>query len=418
MIQSWKRIEKFANLLLIFLLPSQLALHFWPNFAFVFGIRVDYLAPSVYFTDVLFLVLFTVWVVMSKKIFLDDIYKNKLYIIVFILVAVVNTAFSTSFYVSLLKWLKITELLGFAYYVYKRRDIVDQRDFSVVLFCSLIFFSLIGIAQFFKGGTLGGILYFLGERSFSISTPGIALVHLGGSNWLRAYSTFPHPNALAGYLVVGVLMLSGFIFDKQNCWKIAGVLIILLAFILTFSLAGLLSICFCGILFVFIKKGILKKKLAIYLVSGLFVFGLAFPVISSALFTKNVSYRQDIAERLELAFVSGKIISGNFWVGTGLNTFIINEVKVVGINGYVWLLQPVHNIYLLTFSEVGIFGIILLFLIFYLFIRRNLSSDRLGLLLAVIFIMTTGLADHYWLTLQQNMFLLVLLAGNSFAVKD
>ena len=51
---------KPSNLLLaliIFLMPTQLGLHFWPLSSLVYGIRVDYLAPTIYFLDIL-LILF------------------------------------------------------------------------------------------------------------------------------------------------------------------------------------------------------------------------------------------------------------------------------------------------------------------------------------------------------------------------
>jgi len=43
-------------------MPTQLALHFWPSWAHVFGIRVDYLAPTLYLTDLLLIVLIITWI--------------------------------------------------------------------------------------------------------------------------------------------------------------------------------------------------------------------------------------------------------------------------------------------------------------------------------------------------------------------
>jgi hypothetical protein len=43
--------------LLIFLLPVQLGRHFWPDFSFVLGLKIDYLAPTVYLTDLLVLLI-------------------------------------------------------------------------------------------------------------------------------------------------------------------------------------------------------------------------------------------------------------------------------------------------------------------------------------------------------------------------
>ena len=59
--------------------------------------------------------------------------------------------------------------------------------------------AILAISQFIKGGTLG--LWILGERTFTISTPGIAKFDFYGREFLRPYATFPHPNVLAGFIL-------------------------------------------------------------------------------------------------------------------------------------------------------------------------------------------------------------------------
>ena len=127
MISCWVRLEKFLNYLLIFLLPTQLALHFWPPTSFVFGVRVDYLAPSIYLTDILFLTLFIIWVRSHYKKFFEFTRENKIYILLFISLAVLNTAFSTSVFPSIYKWIKLLELVIFYYYVRERHDIFSSK---------------------------------------------------------------------------------------------------------------------------------------------------------------------------------------------------------------------------------------------------------------------------------------------------
>src|ERR1035437_10261792 len=48
--------------LLVLFLPTQLGKHFWPNFSYVYGIRIDYLSPTLYFTDLLVIGLILFWV--------------------------------------------------------------------------------------------------------------------------------------------------------------------------------------------------------------------------------------------------------------------------------------------------------------------------------------------------------------------
>ena len=40
-------------ILLIIFLPTQLGYHFWPEYTRVFGLRIDYLAPTIYLTDLM-----------------------------------------------------------------------------------------------------------------------------------------------------------------------------------------------------------------------------------------------------------------------------------------------------------------------------------------------------------------------------
>jgi hypothetical protein len=414
-IDWYKKVEKLLNYLLIFLLPSQLALHFWPASAFLFGIRVDYLAPSIYLTDILFLALFACWLIRGKQMLLLWLKKNKFYIFAVFIIAILNIIFSSSAVPSLYKWIKITEMAAFAFYVWARKDFFTSGAIFTTLFLSLLFFSFIGIAQFFKGGTIGGLMYFLGERTFTIGTPGVALVSLGGEKFLRAYSTLPHPNALAGYLGVGILVLAGSYFKKVLSKKTLGLLIIFSCFVLTFSLSAAVASLTCAFFYVLITKKILAKKHVPFIVLLFFLVSLLLPGISKNLLGRRFNFSESTTQRLELAFASGKIISGNFLIGAGLNTFIINEVKITVTNSPLWLLQPVHNIFLLVISEVGVFGALLFYFLLVKVLKEAFYS-RLGMFLAVIFILTSGLFDHYWLTLQQNMFLTAFVIGNAFSI--
>ena len=72
-------------------------------------------------------------------------------------------------------------------------------------------------------------------------------------------------------------------------------------------------------------------------------------------------------------------------------------------------LQPVHNVLLLWLSEVGILGlgIITWLLTSWWKIKKWTKED----LLIIGVIVLSGMMDHYWLTLPQNMWLLVLVIG-------
>lgn len=397
-----KHINKFTLFTLLFLLPTQLALHFWPAWAFVFGIRIDLLAPALYLTDILIFILVT----LNFKIF-QPYYK---YIVVLIALAAVNCLFSTSPSESIYRWLKVFEFALFAIFIVKQ-NIFKIETIIKTLFYSSVFFSLIGIFQFLKNNTIGGLLYWLGERSFNIVTPGIALVSLNGVEHLRAYSTFSHPNSLAGFLgaILIFALLSGIL--KRNISNILCVVVISACFFLTFSLSayfGLLVVLFFVLFF-------RKEKIFTFSVL-MFIFisvlsSLLLTLFSPAIISKFGPFQNNINERFNLAHLAGLMISKNFLFGLGLGTFIINIPGLQSGLNYLWLLQPVHNIFLLVFSETGIIGLLGFCLFIYKIIKKSLSQKKINLVLTFLFIIFTALTDHYWLTLQQNFLLFSLLIG-------
>ena len=417
MIPCWTRLEKFFNYVLIFLLPTQLALHFWPSSSFVYGIRVDYLAPSIYLTDILFLAVFIIWMGGNYKEFLKLIGKNKAYILLFLFMVLLNTAFSTSVFPSIYKWIKLIELGLFYLYVRARGDIFNSKKLFNTFFYSLVIFSVIGISQFVLGRTLGGPLYLLGERSFNISTPGIALTQILGRSFMRAYSTFSHPNSFAGYLGLGLMVLLSIFSKNELIKKVWGILIICLAFILTFSLSAAVGVITCATLFLLVNKKFFNAKKVIFFPAAFLLISLALPFVSNIVLNSKPNLPENVSQRLDLSSAAGSMISTKFLLGEGLNTFVVNEPKIKYLGTYLWTLQPVHNIFLLIFSETGIAGISFFYFLLIKLTKRSLLFSGTTFYLSLFFILTSGLFDHYWFTLQQNMFLAAFVLANSFRVK-
>ncbi|KKR63225.1 MAG: hypothetical protein UU02_C0029G0003 [Candidatus Woesebacteria bacterium GW2011_GWA1_40_43] len=390
MILKSKLLGKYLNLLLIFLFPTQLAIHFWPNFAFVFGIRVDYLSPTIYLTDLLFISLFVPWIIRKRIKVISDIKKYKYLLLLLFGLIVFNLFFSSVFYVSFIKWLKIIEFVALGYYVKNREDVFSIRNVSTTLFYSLIFFSFIGVLQFFRGRTLGNILYLLGERSF---------------------------NSFAGFLGASLIFLHFNYLKNINIYRFFGLLIILSAFVLTFSSSAFVGLFFCLVLYFVFKKHILSIKGFNLLIILFFLLSFYFSVFSGSILGSKITLPQNFSERLELADVAGKIFSGSWTTGVGLNNFIVSGIFYANTSFGVWLLQPVHNIYLLLITEIGILGTLLLYYFISLCFVKNIKTKNTWGILIIFFILTTGLFDHYWFTIQQNMLLLSLFLGISFREK-
>lgn len=399
-------------------MPTQLALHFWPSWAHVFGIRVDYLAPTLYLTDLLLIVLIIAWI----NPLIRNLYALRLkpYAVILgfsiLVFAVLNSAFAPVPAVSILKWLKVGELAFFVYFVKNFKKLETNKLVRPISF-SLILFGIIGIVQFLKGASLGGVFYFLGERTFSLGTPSISTMAIFGREYLMPYSTFPHPNSLAGYFLVSTIFLLGSVKKSDYKLVLISLFVAVVTLILTFSLGVAVALVCCLILF------FVRRNLAIGIFFTVFLLSLISPI-----FIHNPSglYSESYFRRAVLIESAGKMISQAPLLGVGLNNFLVKLPEKGDYPSVTWWLQPVHNIFLLVFAETGIVGLLFFFYLIFRAFNKSLEtgnpSTLLGMVslsnhwkleIALLAILITGVVDHYWLTLQQNQLLFALVLGLS-----
>ncbi|MCX6705898.1 MAG: O-antigen ligase family protein, partial [Candidatus Woesebacteria bacterium] len=173
---------------------------------------------------------------------------------------------------------------------------------------------------------------------------------------------------------------------------------VILTLFLTFSLNAIIVSAILIILhFALNNYPNIIKKVKIFLPITLICLSLLFGILSPV-FSKGVSLKETYKERITLAGYAIDAFSQRPVLGVGLNNFFFATKSI----------QPPHNIYLIVLSETGIVGIIILFLLLLKLLSRNLNKY---LFLAVVFVLVTGLFDHYWFTLQQNQLLLSFLLG-------
>ena len=113
-------------------------------------------------------------------------------------------------------------------------------------------------------------------------------------------------------------------------------------------------------------------------------------------------------KRGQLNLSALRIIKSSPVFGVGEGNFLVNLPSFQKNNQIFWL-QPVHNIVLLLVSEIGFLGLgMLIWFLGNWFIEKKIDKKywwMLGIILA------SGMMDHYWLTLPQNMWLLALVLG-------
>jgi O-antigen ligase len=119
-----------------------------------------------------------------------------------------------------------------------------------------------------------------------------------------------------------------------------------------------------------------------------------------------------LLKRGQLNLAALKMIKDSPLVGVGLGNFLVNLPNYQKNNQIFWF-QPVHNIILLLISEIGLLGVIIFNFQFSIFkkIKRLIKNNDKIMLLILGIIFLSGMVDHYWFTLPQNMWLLALVLG-------
>jgi hypothetical protein len=373
-------LSDFLIKVIVVLLPTQLGLHFWPAFSRVAGIKVDYLSPTLYLIDILLIFL----VILNFNSLKDYFNKNKIYLGIFLAFVLANIALAVSPLNSLFWWLRC--FLYILVFIVFRLKKLTWENIRTPLLYGTILVVFIEILQLFKQSSLSGIFYYLGERAFTASTPGLGHLNLLGQDLIRPMSIFSHPNSLAGYLLVVFYLFSK---NPSKSWH---KLIPFLGILFASSKSSIIALAF--IIFN------LKPELTILLS---LIFTLIQPLAQNFSFTW-----QSVSDRLFFFPYLNQISPFDPITGVGLGGFIPTLGKLLpGSLLTPSKLQPIHNLYFLYISELGTLGTVLLALtLLKRKIYKTLTNPLvLGLIAIILF---TGAFDHYTWTLPQNKLIFIL----------
>jgi O-antigen ligase len=384
-------VHELLFFLLLVLLPTQLGYHFWPGWALVLGRRVDYLSPTLYLTDILIFLLLVSWFIIKRKLIFSHRKIQRPFFfkfICFILFIFLNIFFAANRMVALFAWVKILELVALGIYIIRTKPKFSQIIFPLSV--GVFYSSVIAIAQFFLQRSIGGPLWFLGERTFSAMTPGIA--QIPSPLMLRAYGTFPHPNVLGGFLAVTIPLILFQLINKKKTIYFAPIVPGIIALVLTFSRSAWV-VAVLGSMYVIFRN---KKRIlfSIIFCAILIVF---FIVKTMNVQDESVVVREQLNTAAILMFRASPVI------GNGLGNFLVRLPDYL-VSRTIYFLQPAHNIYLLLLSETGIVGFSIFLWVIWKSgknIFRKFSLSHLSLFT----ILLLGLVDHYFLTLQHGQLL-------------
>ncbi len=386
-----------------FLLSTQLGKHFFFPFSYLSGIRIDYLAPTLYLTDILSIFLLVIFLFQHMK----DVKKLRLpskkiallfFAVLLLLGANYVSALSKPLWVY--RFARVLEAVLLFYFFRKNGD--KRRVFSsfvLGLFFGTLVQLALSISQLSLRHSLQGLWYFFGERQFSIFTPGIAKARMLGVEFLRPYGTFSHPNSMGGFY----LLIYTFILTQK---KITNVFlkIALLSFssilvLVSFSRTAVVVYVLINLIYFFGKNIDCRPCTVSKIFLSLFLLLLVFNIKGDQFsFQKRLTFLDNSIE----------IIKTHPLTGVGMGSYLIAQNKFPQ-HYSIFFEQPVHNIFFLIVTELGLPLSALLFGFMYKFLR--LLKLKLPFFLPLLCVLITGSIDHYWITLQQNALLLPVIFG-------
>ncbi|HYV33470.1 MAG TPA: O-antigen ligase family protein [Candidatus Limnocylindria bacterium] len=334
------------------------------------------------------------------------------------------------------KFLELIVAYGTTALLFSKTDIKGLFIKFFVIFSS--FESLLALWQFRIQTSVGGVLHKLGESVLSPDLPGVAKIVSSGTTLIRGYGTFPHPNLLSAFLMVGVLMALYLLLRSTDLkYRIIyslAILINILGLTVTFSRASYLAlaiglIIFFGFIFWRHSEGVqptegyqirnslggLRLNPLIIVLFSIFISFLIFrPYLSTrATITDTAATERALYSKIGLQMVKQNPIFG---VGVGESVLKMNQYSQVNL--LPWQVQPIHNYFLLAAAELGIPGALILIFIFLWHLKSLILNLKFkfspysllltSLLLSFLILM---LFDHYFYTLQQTQMLLWIILG-------
>ncbi|MDD4607366.1 MAG: O-antigen ligase family protein [Patescibacteria group bacterium] len=402
-----KKTIEYLTYLLIFLLPWQTR---W-----IFKINNlnngywEYGSLSLYFIDILLALIWVFGIIfILSKIKDEDFWlkiKKQKYLILFVSLFIVwlfiSIIWSQDKILNLYWAVRIALLIDVAFILSLIK--ISFKKISLSLITAGVIQSILAIWQFFSQQVIAS--QWLGMAGQLARDLGVSVVEVGDQRWLRVYGSLPHPNILAGFLVITIL-LTIYLLDKypSKVRYLSAVLpILILGLMLTFSrgaiLALIISFIFYKILIkIKIKQNLINKSVLIGLVSVIIFSIFLYPLLMTRLQNQARLEVKSNQERIASLQQAKEIIQQNWLLGVGVGNYTL-ELHNLYPQQEVWWYQPAHNVYLLILSELGLVGLILfLSIIFYLvfqIFKSGLNSQKIIGLALLLSLLIIGLFDHY-----------------------
>ena len=309
------------------------------------------------------------------------------------------------------------------------------KKIAWILVLTIFIQALIGIGQFVTQDDLLTSKW-LGSSVQQAATLGTAVIETETGRWLRAHGTQTNPNILGGLLVIGII-LTFFLFKKlqvtglprvsatilrgyrlrvTNIFLISNCLLLATALFFTFSRSAWLAL-----VLIFLFWLIKQSKKSFRQDSKLIIPAVLLIIILSTIYAPLVKTRFSNTARLEQKSTQQRInqlqefqnlVKTNPILGVGLGNYTTALQKK--IPQLAWYdIQPVHNLYLLVITELGLVGFVLFSIIIWQVLRIKNQESRIKenktILTILSVILIISFFDHYWWTYTSGVYLFWLI---------
>ncbi|KKW36926.1 MAG: O-antigen polymerase [Candidatus Giovannonibacteria bacterium GW2011_GWA2_53_7] len=248
--------------------------------------------------------------------------------------------------------------------------------------------ALLGVFQAVTGSSPASTL--LGLASHDAMTAGASVIETFSMRWLRAYGSFQHPNVFGGYLAVGLfavfLFLRWDVSKKARMGAYAVGALLTATLVLTYSRSAWIAFVLSSVL------------------AGWLLF-----------LHHRVELRRVIPLGLIILFVMG------FTATLFSNPYVV-ALEETHPGREVYAYQPVHNLYLLMLSELGVIGTLFV-LLWMVLIDRYIFANlpRVGAVGALAIgsaLFIIGFFDHYLWSLWPGLALVAFVLAMTLRLSE
>ena len=257
---------------------------------------------------------------------------------------------------------------------------------------------------------------------------GTSVVETISGRWLRAYGGLDHPNILGGiFLVIGLLlaayqlakkkMLVGVRATSESIFLFVFYFISLFALFFTFSRGAWLALI-VGLIILLIHfirqkdRWMLGRYITLLFFSVALGVTAVFPyydLVSARLGATTPLEQKSLTERVAYLNQAEGLIKSQPWFGVGLGNYTKALADQKGLSNPTVNEQPVHDVFLLIWSESGLFALLFFLAFVFFLIKKDRREPFAPAILGALLILM--LFDHWLFSLPFGVFFLFFVLG-------